>query len=385
MAQKKSRLFQPFTFKNGVSSRNCAVMAPMTTWSANPDGTVSDQEIAYYRARVNGVGMVVTGCTSVTPDGIGFTGEFASHDDSFIPSLHRLAEATKSGGALSILQIFHAGNKAVPQLVPNARVVSASALTVPPGPFNDGEVTSEALNQEEIKEIISAFGEATRRAIEAGFDGIELHGAHGFLIQNFFSPFFNQRNDEWGGSLENRMRFPLAVVHEVKRVIAEQAKRPFVLGYRISPEEFEDGGLRIDDSYVLIDRLIESGVDYIHASLFDIKNAKPINSTDEKTIGELLATYVGDRVPMIAAGLVRTPEDAEKALANGLKLVAIGQGLVMNPNWFELTSEGRDEEIDITLDPNRVSQLAIPNKLWEVIRMAKGWFKLTNEINGVLD
>lgn len=379
MAQNKSQLFQPLTFKNGISLRNRAVMAPMTTWSANSDGTVSDQEIAYYHARVNGVGMVVTGCTSVTPDGIGFTGEFASYDDRFIPSLRRLAEATKSGGALSVLQIFHAGNKAVPQLIPNARVVSASSLTVHPGPFSDGEVTSEALTHDEINEIISAFGETTRRAIEAGFDGIELHGAHGFLMQNFFSPFFNRRNDAWGGSLENRMRFPLAIVDEVKRVIAEHAKRPFVLGYRISPEEFEDGGLRLGDSYVLIDQLIARGVDYIHASLFDIKNAKPIRSADEQTMGELLARYIGDRVPLIAAGLIRTPQDAEKALTSGIKLVAIGQGLVMNPNWLELTNDGREEDISMTLDPERVPQLVIPNKLWEAIQMAKGWFKLANE------
>ncbi|MBB5498787.1 hypothetical protein [Paraburkholderia sp. MM5384-R2] len=110
--------------------------------------------------------------------------------------------------------------------------------------------------------MIRAFGQATRRAIEAGFDGIELHDAHGFLIQNFFSPLFNQRTDHWGGSLESRMRFPFAVVQEVRRVIAAHAKRPFLVGYRISPEEAGEGALRIDDTFVLIDRLIASGVDY---------------------------------------------------------------------------------------------------------------------------
>lgn len=379
MTHNKSKLFQPFIFNNGVSVRNRAVMAPMTTWSANPDGTISDQEIDYYRERSNGVGMVITGCTHVTPDGIGFTDEFASYDDYFIPSLRRLATATKSGGALSILQVFHAGNKAVPQLVPNGRVVSASTLKVPAGPFNGGDVTSEALNQNEIKEIILAFGETTRRAIEAGFDGIELHGAHGFLIQNFFSPFFNQRSDEWGGSLENRMRFPMAVVNEVHRVIAKYAKRPFIVGYRISPEESEEGGLRIDDTYALIDQLIESGVDYIHASLFDIKNAKPIDSSSEQTISKLLATHVDNRVPLIAAGLIRTPQDANEALEAGLQFAAIGQGLVMNPNWFELARDGLEKDINIALDPSHVPQLAIPDKLWEMIQVAKGWFKLTNE------
>ncbi|TDN62377.1 2,4-dienoyl-CoA reductase (NADPH2) [Paraburkholderia sp. BL10I2N1] len=379
MTQRTSPLFQPFAFGNGVALRNRSVMAPMTTWSANADGTVSDQEVAYYRARAEGVGMIVTGCTHVTANGIGFTGEFAAHEDRFIPSLRRLAQAAKSGGAPAILQIFHAGNKAVPHLVPDARVVSASALKAPPGPFNDGEVTSQALTHDEIAEIIRAFGETTRRAIEAGFDGIELHGAHGFLIQNFFSPTFNQRHDEWGGSLENRMRFPLAVVREVQRVIAEHAGRPFLLGYRLSPEEPGEGALRMDDTYVLIDALIESGVDYIHASLFDIPNARPLDYTGEHTTAELIVEHVGGRIPLVAAGLIRTPDEAVKSLASGLSLVAIGQALVMNPDWVELASDGRAAEIATTLDSSRVPELTIPDNLWEVIQATKGWFSLDTQ------
>lgn len=382
MTQTASRLFQPFTFKNGRTLRNRAVMAPMTTWSSNPDGTVSDQEVAYYRARAKGVGMVVTGCTHVTPDGIGFTDEFASHEDRFIPSLRRLSEAAKSGGAPAILQIYHAGNKAVPHLVPDGRVVSASSLEVPPGPFNAGGVTSQALAQEEIETIIRAFGDTTRRAIEAGFDGVEVHGAHGFLIQNFFSPLFNQRDDKWGGSLENRMRFPLAVVAEVQRAVAEHADRPFLIGYRISPEESGDGALRIADTTVLINRLIEAGVDYVHASLFDIPNARPQDNVSERTIAELLVEHVAGRVPLIAAGAVGTPGEAEKALAEGLSLVAIARGLVINPNWVELAKEGRCGEIVTVLDAARISQLTMPDKLWGVIKMAKGWFPLIEATPG---
>jgi 2,4-dienoyl-CoA reductase (NADPH2) len=200
-------LFQPFAFANGLTLRNRVVMAPMTTWSANPDGTISEQELAYYRARAQGVGLVLTGCTHVQPSGIGFTDEFAAYDDRFIPSLRKLAQAAKSGGAPAVLQIFHAGNKAVPSLIPKGELVSASSLAAPKGPFNDGKLASRALSHEEVLAVIRDFGEASR-AIEAGFDGVELHGAHGFLIQNFLSPLFNQRTDSWGGSLESRMRFP---------------------------------------------------------------------------------------------------------------------------------------------------------------------------------
>lgn len=190
-------LFEPFVFANGITLRNRVVMAPMTTWSANDDGTISDEEVSYYRRRVNGVGLVLTGCTHVSANGIGFTGEFASYDDSFTPSLRRLAAAAKSGGAPAILQIFHAGSKAVPALIPDGDIVSASSLQVSPGPFNPCGGTTRALSHDEILDVISAFGEATCRAIEAGFDGVELHAAHGFLIQNFYSPLYNHRDDEW--------------------------------------------------------------------------------------------------------------------------------------------------------------------------------------------
>ncbi|WP_254353453.1 HisA/HisF-related TIM barrel protein [Paraburkholderia sp. CNPSo 3281] len=176
------------------------------------------------------------------------------------------------------------------------------------------------------------------------------------------------------------MRFPLAVVREAQRVIAGHAKRPFLLGYRISPEEAGEGALRIGDSYALIDRLIEAGVDYLHASLFDIPNARPADYTGEHTTAELLVEHVGDRIPLLAGGLIRTPRDAEKALTTGLSLVAIGQGLVMNPTWVEIAGDGRETEITTMLDSDRVPLLAIPDKLWGAIQAAKGWFKLAKEV-----
>ncbi|MGX9143738.1 NADH-dependent flavin oxidoreductase [Mesorhizobium sp. 128a] len=377
--QTAPTLFEPFTFANGITLRNRIVMAPMTTWSANDDGTVSDEEVLYYRRRVKDVGLVLTGCTHVMPNGIGFTGEFASYDDRFMPSLRRLADAAKSGGAPAVLQIFHAGNKAVPDLIPGADVVGASAVQVPPGLFNPGGVTPRALGDAEILEVISAFGDATRRAIEADFDGIELHGAHGFLIQNFFSPHYNQRDDAWGGTLENRMRFPLAVVREVKRVIAKHAERPFLLGYRVSPEEPEQDGLRLSDTCALIKHLIDCGVDYIHASLSEVLQAKPAEDTDNRTIAELVAAKVAGRVPVIAAGQLRTPQQAKRALDMGLSLVAVGQGLVMNPEWVELSKHGNGRLIETEIRTTKVPEIALPANLWDRIQFATGWFSINDD------
>ncbi|MCA6999231.1 NADH-dependent flavin oxidoreductase [Dickeya solani] len=371
-----NQLFDGFHFKNGMTLRNRVVMTPMTTWSANPDETISDQEAAYVQARAKDVGMVITGCTHVTPEGIGFTGEFAAYDDRFIPSLRKLAQAAKSGGAPAILQIFHAGSKAVPELVPNGRVVGPSTMEVPAGLFNKGGNTAIALTHDEIENIIKAFGDATRRAIDAGFDGVELHGAHGFLLQDFFSPLANNRDDEWGGSLSNRLRFPLSVVQAASQVIKAHADRPFLLGYRISPEEQADGGLRIADTKILIDELIKAGVGYIHASLYDVLNGKPMVDDGGKTTARLLIEHVADRVPVIAAGGLKTPALAQAALDAGLSLTAIGQALVMNPNWVALAKAGREEEIVNVLNPASAPDLSIPEKLWAVIRHAKGWFPL---------
>ena len=266
------KLLSPVALTDTITLRNRVMMAPMTTWAANEDLTISDAEVAYYRARVQGVGMVLTGCTHVMANGIGFTHEFAAVDDRYTASLKKLAQAAKSGGAPAILQIFHAGNKALPELTPDGDVVAPSAVPVAASGFAPAQ-TPRALTEPEILEIIAAFGATTRRAIEAGFDGVELHGAHGFLIQNFLSPATNQRDDQWGGSPENRRHLALAVVAEVKRVAAEHAGGDFVLGMRLSPEEA--GGYGLGDTFATIEALIDAGVDYIHASLGDSVNQRP--------------------------------------------------------------------------------------------------------------
>ncbi|WCM60727.1 NADH-dependent flavin oxidoreductase [Paenibacillus polymyxa] len=377
MKEKYQTLFEPMTLKNGTVLKNRIVMAPMTTWSSNDDATVSDEEVDYYQQRVQGVGLVITGCTHVTANGIGFSDEFAAYDDSFLPSLEKLAKATKSGGAQSILQIFHAGNKTLSEFVPGGEIVAPSSVPTESRAFDNGAVkTPRPLEHKEILDIIHAFGEATKRAIIAGFDGVEIHGAHGFLIQNFVSSYYNQRTDEWGGSLENRLRFPISVVQEIQKVIDEYADRPFVLGYRLSPDEPQEGGLQMDDTYALIESLIEQGfVDYIHASLPDALSSKPFKDVNDKTYLELIAERVNQQIPLLAAGSLQTPDDVLKALESGLSLAVIGRPLVINPDWVKLVQNNSEDQIQDTLSLSKADDLAIPKKLRTVIQSTPNWIK----------
>lgn len=370
---QRTTLLEPFSLGHGIRLRNRIVMAPMTTWAGNDDGTVSDDEENYYRLRVKDVGLVITGCTHVQKNGMGFTGEFAAYNDTFVPSLTRLATAAKSGGAPAILQIFHAGVKTSPDLVSD--IVAASAVPGDAGPSAPA-VMPRALAGDEVDDVVRAFGEATRRAIEAGFDGVELHGAHAFLLQNFFSPHFNQRTDRWGGSLENRMRFPLAVVAAVRTAIAEHATGPFVLGYRITLDEPHEDGLRIAESLTLVDRLIDAGIDYLHVSLGDALEARPIDAPSGPRTIEIVRDHLAGRIPFIAAGQIRTPQQAEEAIAAGLSLAAVGQGLVMNPNWVRFAQGEAKGRIALDVAASDVPRLAIPAKLWTIIETATGWFNV---------
>ncbi|WP_242258615.1 NADH-dependent flavin oxidoreductase [Streptococcus thoraltensis] len=364
-----SKLLTPYTINNKLLLKNNIAMAPMTTWSSNDDYTISDSEVAYYQARNQGVGMVITGCTHVQENGIAFTHEFAGYDDKYIVSLKKLASAAKSNGAPAILQINHGGNKALPELTSD--IVSASPVLTQATSFAPS-LTPRELSYDEIQEIIKAFGQTTRRAIEAGFDGVEIHGAHGFLIQQFLSPFFNRRTDKWGGNLENRMRFALEIVKEIKSVIAQSDKPDFILGYRISPDEPMEEGLKIQDTLILADKLIELEIDYIHTSLF-VAYETTVPNTD-KTYVELFAERINGRTTLISAGTIQTAEQAQEVLRQSADIVAVGHALVTDPLWVEKAKLGK--EITLSLKKSQLSSLKLPELLWQQIQSMGDWFTI---------
>ncbi|MGV2940219.1 NADH-dependent flavin oxidoreductase [Mesobacillus sp. LC4] len=370
MNDKYQPLFDSFTFKNGINLKNRLVMAPMTNFSSNEDGTVTDEEVNYYVRRSKGVSMVVTACTYVTRNGKGFHGEFGADTDEMIPSLKKLATAIKAEGAKAVLQIFHGGRECPPELVPNGDIVSASDVQSE----RNSAKAPRALTGEEVQHIIAAFGETTRRAIEAGFDGVEIHGANGYLIQQFFSPHSNRRDDQWGGSLAKRMAFPLAVVDEVKKVTAKHAKEPFIIGYRFSPEEPEEPGITMADTLQLIDALAEKDLDYLHVSLNDFWSKPRRGVDDDRSRMEIIHERVGSKVPVIGVGSLYSADDVIKAFETGVPLLALGRELIIDPDWVEKVETGRENEIETKIDPGAQARLVVPEPLWQAIINTPGWF-----------
>ena len=367
--EKYKPLLEPFELPNGVQLKNRVIMAPMTNYSSNSDGTVSDDEVNYYIHRSKGVSMVITACTYVTPNGQGFPGEFAGHTDEMIPSLRRLATAIKDEGSKAILQIFHGGRQVPADIAPNGDVVSASPIAYPA----EGKPVPRELTEAEVDAIIVDFGQTTRRAIEAGYDGVEIHGANTYLIQQFFSPHSNRRTDRFGGSLEKRLTFPLAIVDEVQRVVKEHATTPFIVGYRFSPEEPETPGITMSDTLVLIDELANKNLDYLHVSLMDFWSTPKRGVEDTRSRIEIIQEAVGDRVPVIGVGSIYTAEDAGNALTSGIPLIGLGRGLLIDPDWVQKIEQGREEEIVTKLDIDKQQELVMPTPLWQRILKNPGW------------
>ncbi|MFY3792741.1 NADH-dependent flavin oxidoreductase [Ureibacillus sp. MALMAid1270] len=371
MNERYKDLFSTITLPNKVELKNRIVVAPMTHYSSNPDGTVSEDELKYYARRSHGVSMFITACTYVIANGKGFPGQFAADRDELIPSLSRVATSIKEQGAKAVLQIYHGGRLSPPDIVPNGEIYSASAVPAE----RPGMKTPKALTESEIEEIIEAFGETTRRAIEAGFDGVEIHGANGYLIQQFFSPHSNRREDRYGGSLEKRMTFPLAVIDKVKSVVATYAKFPFIVGYRFSPEEPETPGITMADTLAFVDVLADKGLDYLHVSLGEFHSTPRVGVEDlSKSRIEYLLETINNRVPLIGVGSIITAEDAKKALDTGVGLIALGREIIVDPDWVQKVEEGRENEISTVIYPDQQEELVVPNGLWHRILNVPGWF-----------
>lgn len=352
------------TFRRGLTLKNRVIMSPMTTKMSFYDGVVTQDELKYYSLRSGEVGAVITAAANVQDGGKGWEGELSVASDKFIPSLSRLASTIKRNGTKAILQLFHAGRMTDSKVLRGVQPVSASAIAAE---RPDAETPRE-LTEDEIYLLIEDFKKATERAIKAGFDGVELHGANTYVIQQFFSPHSNRREDQWGGSLEKRFNFINQLVDGVISIVNDSNVQDFIIGYRFSPEEYEEPGIKMADTIYLVDKLADKELDYLHISLGDYKRVSVSEEYKEKSIMQYIHEKINGRLPLIGVGDVRTKEDAENTLENA-ELVAVGRSLIIDPHWTSKVLEGKEDTIKRVLADQDREELMIGNGIVEFLNL----------------
>lgn len=368
-----TEMFKSYQLTDTIKLRNRIIMAPMTTWSSQEDGQVSNEELNYYKKRSRGVGLVITATTYTMPDGMGFVNQFYAGDDSYIPSLTRLAKAIHHGGAKAVLQIFHAGRMSSQSIIGGNQIISASAIKA----LREEAELPRAVSEGEIHNILDSFYETTRRAIIAGFDGVEIHGANSYLIQQFFSPHSNRRDDYWGGSLEKRMRFPIGVIGSVKRAVADFANEDFIIGYRLSPEEKEEPGITIEATKEFVDILADQGLTYLNISLSNYNQTSSRNKEDPIPVGKQIMAIVNNRIPIMGVGSIKDELDVREALMFGYDMVQLGKALIMNPDWVEKVKDNKP--LRNKIKASEAKSLHIPEGLFARLENFGDDFKIIDE------
>ncbi len=312
----------------------------MCAMYANADGSATRQNVEYYRARAaGGAGLIIVEIT-FTDDGASraFHAQLGAHDDRMIPGLTEIAEAMRAEGAIAGLQLGHCGAQRV---VSEPPVVAPSAIAWAPGKRVPTELTPE-----EIARIVQDHADATRRAVQAGFQLLELHAAHGYLVNAFLSPATNRRNDEYGGSFEKRLRFPRAVIAAMRAELGPKR----LLCARLNGEDLLPGGLTIDEYCKVAPALVEAGLDLIHVSAGTYR-------VMEKRIppmylaGETFAGYAGPirqaaKAPVIASGTIHDPAEANRLIADGeADFVSLARPLFADPALPSKLLQNRPGEV----------------------------------------
>src|SRR6201995_1220892 len=316
-----------FRFNCGREMANRFAIAPLTTDSSHEDGTAAENELEFVRRRAaSGFGATISSAAYVEQDGRSWQGIGATHD-GHLSSLQRLAEAMRAAGGLAILQIYDGGRIAKPELIGEQSLRAASAVAS----LRPGAKTPRAMTSDEVENLVASFARAAALARQAGFDGVEVHGANHYAVHQFFSPRANRRDDKWGGSLAKRMSFPLAVAQAVRDALGPN----LIAGFRVTPFEAESDGYTLADAKLLCNELAGLNLDYISVSLDDYRKSRPTGETrvyngpvdksyalaDSPITG--FARVIAGRCAVLASGGIKTCADAEGATALGADLVGI--------------------------------------------------------------
>ena len=349
--------FEKVILNNGVEIPNRLVIAPITLFSSNPDGTLNDAERDYLKLRGTNIGLYILGATSVNQEGISFENQPRAINERDLPSLTERAKIIKNQGAKAILQLHHGG-------IDSDKEYSG----VDP-------VIIDKLTSKEINKIIEDFGKATELAIKSGHDGVEIHGASGYLCQQFYSRHFNHRKDEWGGSDEKRMNFSLKVIDACCKIRDKYNRPDFIIGYRITPEEPYKDGLTMTECIKFVKELVKKSIQYLHiyqSSYFrKAYNGQTAGQIRLKVIHELTK----GKVALIGCGGLKSEEDFKSALNSGYsEFIAAGMASMMNRNLGILLKQGKGNELEVEIDPEHPERYAMPPTLWNMCFQGIGWF-----------
>lgn len=366
MNPKYQPLFEPLTLPNGIQLANRFTLNPITTNASTAEGYVTEEETRYAERRSKSAPLQVTTAAYIEDYAQLFEFGPSVRDDSFIYGLSKLAESMKAGGAKAILQLTHAGRFAKVSLKDYGVVYGPSYMRLK-SPMEHDVLE---MSQRKIEHVIQQYGEATRRAIEAGFDGVEISNAQRLLPQQFFSTFSNQREDEWGGSLENRARFGIEIVRAAQKAIDNSHKKDFILGFRGTPEETRgaDVGYTVNDFNQYIDWLLEAGdLQYVALASWghDIfRETVREGQHKGRLVNEVVYEHLNGRVPLIATGGINSPDKALEALGQA-DMVGMSSVFVTEPDFVQKLAAGQEDAIDLGVSLEELEDLAIPHKAFK--------------------
>ena len=319
-----SSAFDPVTFTRGPAMPNRLMLAPLTNSQSHVDGVLSHEEFTWLTMRAEGgFGLTMTCAAHVQAIGQGFPGQMGIWSDAHLDGLTRLATALNASGTVSYAQLHHAGNRSPMDLTGQQPVC----------PSDDPSTGARALTTAEVPELIADFVAAAVRAEQAGFHGVELHGAHGYLICQFLSPELNLRDDEFGGSLENRSRVLFAIVDGIRAACGPD----LALAVRLSPERF---GIRTEEIVEVYQRLVASGqVDFIDMSLWDVDRRLPDGEFEGRSLIEIFAELPRGEVRLGVAGKIHDPADVQRVLDAGVDIAVLGRVGILHHDYPQLLEQ----------------------------------------------
>ena len=370
------KLFDKYKLNNNKEVPSHLIIAPLTLMGSNPDGTISEEERNYLNQRGKNIGLYFLGATAVSQEGIAFPNQPRALSDKDIPSLEERAKIIKAQGDWAINQIHHGGSLA------DSKYSGTSVVAVSAEIYNERLTKKDIkkgnekkqLNNDEILRIINDFAKATELSIKAGFDGIEIHGANNYLIQQFYSGYYNKRTDEWGGSLEKRMKFPLEVVDACCKIRDKYNKPEFIIGYRLSPEEPFEDGITMTETMALVRALVKKPIQFIHVSqknyFQEVRRGEGVGTPRLKVIHE----ETKGKMALIGLGGFITDKDFNKALNSGYSdFIGTGRASMLNRDLAILLKEGKGDQIKVEVDPDHPEDYSFTKVLWDMIKQGVDW------------